>query len=209
MAFPTTGILDDFNRSDEGPPPSANWGDDPYNADEPGLEVVSNQVRGSAWELCSSYWSAGMFGEDSEVYVTVVDLPYDNTEIGLGCRIQNPDSATINGYFLDIVHYTSDSDEWRLYRIVNDVWTVLGSMVEQNLAAGNKIGLEAIGGTIKGYLYSGGSWNEIISRTDSNVTGAGYVALTIQNADRDCDDFGGGTVGGIIPIVDYLRRRRA
>ena len=25
MAFPTTGILDDFNRGNEGPPPSANW----------------------------------------------------------------------------------------------------------------------------------------------------------------------------------------
>jgi hypothetical protein len=213
MAFPTTSVLDNFNRSDEGPPPSASWAADPYNDSEPGLEVVSNQVRGSAWELCSSYYSASTYGEDSEAYVTVVDLPADSAVVMLGCRIQDPDSANVDAYVLEYTQLDApDTDEWKLYRVVNDAWTQLGATVEQDLSAGDKIGLEAIGSTIKAYQYTGGSWSEVMSRSDSNVSGAGYLALSIQNADRDCDDFGGGTVvaaASAMPMaVDSFRRWR-
>ena len=42
MAFPTTGLLDDFNRADEGPPPSASWSIS-YGGPHGELKVSSNQ----------------------------------------------------------------------------------------------------------------------------------------------------------------------
>jgi hypothetical protein len=72
MTFPTTPILDDFNRANEGPPPSANWS--AYHASwgfGDGLEVVSNQCKGNSYNLCGDWWSVETFGSDCEVYVTI------------------------------------------------------------------------------------------------------------------------------------------
>src|SRR5436189_297727 len=62
--FPTTNILDDFNRSNQGPPPSSNWVSD---GSPDGWKVLSNQATPSVDGYAHDVWERDTFGPDSEV----------------------------------------------------------------------------------------------------------------------------------------------
>lgn len=73
MAFPTTPILDNFNRGDEGPPPSANWTTVTWS--DGGLKVLSNAAVPEATTTGDYiiYWNASTFGPNLEARFTIVD----------------------------------------------------------------------------------------------------------------------------------------
>ena len=101
--------------------------------------------------------------------------------------------ATWDGY---TCHAQVDNDRILIERVDNDARTQLGASVAFTWADGDKIGLEAIGSTIKGYIDDGGAgWVEMLSRSDATYGSAGYLGLlTIASANTRYDDFGGGTV---------------
>jgi hypothetical protein len=71
MAFyPTTAVLDDFNRPNTGPPPSASWTNDMRASGKPGLAVVGGMARGLVTGEQSSFWNT-VFGKQNEVWVTL------------------------------------------------------------------------------------------------------------------------------------------
>ena len=57
MSFPTTGILDNFNRADESPLTSAMWSTTPAQTLTTNkLKVVSNECQPIAATGVSQYW---------------------------------------------------------------------------------------------------------------------------------------------------------
>ena len=195
MAFPTTGILDDFNRDDEGPPPSANW-----TTLNIGHEVDANECIPCANnDTCVSAWSASTFGPNCQCYVELDRI--SAYWMGVLAHMTTLVYETYDGY---LVRARTNNTYVQIVRIDNSVLTQLGDDIEAFAwANGDQVGIEIIDDTIKAWGNDGGAgWNEIGSEEDATYAEAGYVGLhtyvtTAGNAEHD--GFGGGTIGGAPP----------
>src|SRR3990167_3338105 len=192
-AFPTTSLLDNFNRTNEGPPPSASWSYPVYPWDN-GLRVVSNQcVNNGAWS--DAYWNTDV-GDDEEWWATFASLGSDDSRNSVYGRIANPNSTSLRGYYVEFTPKVgAGADEWRIFRADSSTSStqLVATVTGHDLAAGDGFGIELVGSTIKGYKYVSGSWSEVLSRTDSTYLTGGYGAIGVEN-NAIFDDFGGGTV---------------
>lgn len=192
MAFPTTGVLDDFNRGNEGPPPSASW----TNLQN-GLEVVSNACVGDVNAANNDgYWDLTTFGADSEAYATMTDVLAGGGGgyFGAYARLKDVGAwGTTDGYFIQT---NQPDDDVELYIVDNGVYTQLGNSIAQVIADGDKFGIEVVGGTLTAYYKDGAAaWGSLGTRADATYGAAGYIGLYIYDNDRGIlDDFGGGTV---------------
>jgi hypothetical protein len=192
-AFPTTGVLDNFNRAGEMPLGNGNW-NGPIRPGHPQLKTDGDAVLSSGGNA-DSYWSSSIFGPDSEVYVTVDGKSPDNNYcITLACKIANPNSGSFNAYWAEAC-VAAGTDTWTIYKFTNDSPTALamsGSDVELN--PGDSIGLECMPGSQKFKRKSGGNWTDVKTSTDSTYNSvSGYVGLHIEYGWTG-DDFGGGTM---------------
>ena len=188
-AFPTTSVIDPFTQADG--PLSASWTTPLFTGDNT-LRVLSNECARSAGggSFGNAYWNVATFGPDCEVYGTGTVKPSSGLYIGLWLRTTSPSTATPDAYFGEIRDGANQE-----INIVNDgVFATLGASVPQAWAAGDKWGLEAIGDQIVLYLFSGGSWTAIITRTDATYSAAGNIGLEIDGTAARWDAFGGGTV---------------
>ena len=205
MAFPTTGLLDNFNRATEDPLANGTWSG-PVISGHGQLKVGSggsaNQAVPSAGGNSSSYWSAATFGPDCEVFTVLSQKPGDGLLIALYARIVNPNVAgATDGYRLLILTLAA-ADQWFISRIDNDVATTLGLLATQEIATGDSLGLEIVGSTITAYHKSAGVWSAVFSRTDATYTAAGNIAIFDNATTGLLDDFSGGTIvaaGGAAP----------
>jgi len=192
MAFPTIStVLDDFNRADEGPPPSASWAG-PILGQPFGIKVVSNTVKGNGAGASSGAWNA-TFGPDCEARISLVTA---SGIMGLYMRMSSPTSSSADGYHLR----TDNVNNWLIYRIDNGTSTQLGSTVN-GPATGTMLGAELIGDQIVMYHFISGAWSSTITRTDATYGAAGYIGLVGANTTFAYDDFIGGTVSGAALLV--------
>src|SRR5262249_46538618 len=115
-----------------------------------------------------------------------------STYISVYARVINPGTASVSGY-----RVVADSlgSVTQIFRVDNGADTQLGSNITTSWGAGDAVGIEIIGTTIKSYRKpSGGSWGLVDTQTDSTYTGSGNIGLRTLNATVRGDDFGGGTV---------------
>lgn len=215
MAFPTTGILDDFNRADGGL--GANWLANPRFDGSPAFAVSGNQVRvgGASTTYSSSAYSASTFGGDSEVYVSVpttfANTGYSLLEIGLRFVQTSAAAATADGYTA-YYEINAGSATLKISRWDNCVETViLAAASVTPLAAGDKFGFEAIGSTLQAYRYTSGAWATYgASVVDATYSTAGQLLIACYEDARTAllDDFSGGTVVVSSPGARKHRRGR-
>jgi len=184
VAFPTTGILDDFNRGNEGPPPSASW-----STLDNGLEVDTNQLKGVTNGTNTSYWNVETFGADCECYYTIANAA---DEHGVLIRLKDVvGEDTLDGYLI----WQADVDEITIARLDNNVPTALGAAISQAVVSGDKLGVECVGDQISAYFDDGGAgWGSIGVRTEATYGAVGYIGAYLEDVDGRSDDFGGGTV---------------
>jgi hypothetical protein len=199
MAFPTTSVLDDFNRADENP--MTGWSS--FVGAGARHEVVGNTCEASG-AAANDYWNAATFGPDCEVYATVVEKT-TGALIKLYARLVSVGSVAVDGY---AVRHTTVSgaanDTIGLYRVDNATETLLGSAFTQEVAVGDSFGLEIVGDTLTAYYKaSGGSWTALGTETDSTHAGAGNigVAISVTNT-AGIDDFGGGTIASSAVTIE-------
>lgn len=200
MAFPTTGLIDSFNRADENPVSDGGKWTSPAFPSDGNLQVITSQL-GTVSSWCSAYRNDITPGPDSEAYLTVVTVS-GGVATELLLRLANPGVSTVSGYMMDV----TSGGTWSLWKIVNNVQTQIGSNATQVVSNGDSIGFEIIGSTLKGYYKSGaGAWTQIITVTDATHSGAGRVGIAGNGGLYRWDDFGGGTVtvavagGGALP----------
>jgi hypothetical protein len=183
--FPTTGLLDDFNRANNASL-GANWSTlDTYAS----LGITSNACQPNASSGSGAYWNVATFGPDSENYVTVAAIGGSSQFFDQYVRVGTP-GGNYNAYA-----HECTTNAGALYRVDAKVYTQLGAGLTITVAAGNIIGLEVIGSTLTLYKNAG-SWASNASRTDSTYSAAGNIALFADNTGIHFDDFSGGTVVG-------------
>lgn len=185
-SFPTTSILDNFNRANEGPPLSASW----TNAWRPasgGFKVTANRAAVESAVDCSTYWNTNV-GPDLEVYATI---PAGAASYhGLAARLVGEGTSGVDGY--ELIAFSSNTIG--LYRWDNHAQSAaIGGTISQAFADGDSFGMKIVGSTFTIYFKSGaGAWTSIGTRNDATYSAAGKLGM---RSDADAfDDFGGGTL---------------
>lgn len=195
MAFPTTGILDTFDRANEGPPPSASWTGG-FGAGQTNLmKVISNQA-GETDGPANAYWNPSTFGPDSEVYSTLPIVFF--ATVYLFARIINLGAGTLDGYTAYWEPNTAYFVRWD-----NDVLTILGANESVTLAINDKFGFEIVGSTLSIYKNTG-SWALVNTRSDPTYSSAGNIGMGTDTPQTRFDDFGGGTVVAAESTADHI-----
>lgn len=206
MAFPTTSVLDGFNRADGDA--GGNWTGDLLGGSWPNPDVASNQLRADGGNAFSSgWWNPATFGPDCEVYCTLAVAPAN--AFRLMARGADFGTANFDGYELEV-----DPGNCYIVKVVNGTRTTLQT-TGATFATGDAMGMEVTGTsttTIRAFRKpSGGAWAQIgTDQTDSTspITAAGHLGLLFVN-DSTCriDDFGGGDVvvaGGSTPKMALM-----
>lgn len=174
---------------------AGNWSGPIVSGDNQ-LRIVTNQVTktagGGNWG--GEYWNAATFGADTEAYVTIATVGVAGEAVEVMLRIQSPNSAGLDGYFLH-VQKDASTDIFQLWEVLNNAQTQLGSTANQEFSSGDSVGIEAIGTTITGYYKaSAGSWTSVLSATDSTTNTTGNIGVIVNGTTYRVDNFGGGTV---------------
>jgi hypothetical protein len=189
VSFPSTSILDTFNRANEGPPPSTNWSG-PITSGG-GWSVVSNKCKSAGVGDPSDYWNTS-FAHGQECYVTVDD--FQSASVMLYARISNPPLATLNAYLAIFSFGAGALGTIRVYKYVAGAATQLGTDVNGPVVNGDSLGLEVTGSTINVWQNSGGGWGIVDTHTDSDVSAGGYIGIEGSAANIILDSFGGGEI---------------
>jgi len=190
-AFPTTSLLDNFNRPNEDPI-TGSWDQPVWNGDA-SAKIITNQAAsnnaGGGW---GGAWWTTTFANDQEVWATVPTFDSgaaSNEQMGLFFRLADPGLTTMDGY---VVHFGIDNIV-RVNRVDNLVATQLGSDILHDSVDGDKIGAEMVGTTITPYYDSGFGWTALSTRTDSTYT-AGFIGWELSKTGQRADDFSGGAI---------------
>ena len=200
MGFPTTPILDNFNRADGGV--GSNWTDGPDGGTYGGMNISGNvcvTASGDSWD----YWNAATYGPDCEVYLTDPTIG-GNSELGL--RMTAIGTTGLDCYWMA----RETPLLFNIQRADNDVFTQLGADISQAFGVGDSFGLEAIGPVLTAFFKAAaGSWVPMTdgARTDTTYNTAGYLGLYMNSPFSTTDDFGGGTHVG--PTLNVTRTGRA
>lgn len=196
-----TPLLDDFNRADAGTL-GASWIEGYAGSQRWGISTNRAVTAGS---FAADVWAAP-FVADQEVWATVVALPPTGTFFRLPVRIQDPTKAGNDPsaqYHITIW----DDGTWYLEWLEDgqsETFLDLGSfgLVE----AGWRVGLAAIGNTLRAYKDTGTGWQQVgTDVNNSRVRAGGYIGMySGSGTGQLIDDFGGGTIAGPNPSIPAL-----
>jgi hypothetical protein len=205
LAFPTNAVIDDFNRADSNPIDGI-WTNDVFAAD--GCQLTSETLRkeGSGSNN-GCYVTASIASTDREVFAT---LPNATNHSGstnfslLVCIVGGVGSANADGYGVMFRKITGDTDQLRINRIDNAVFTQIGSNILQEVDDGDKLGAEHfVAGDLINLWFKdgGGGWTQLGSESGSSVYNCtnAHVGVVVANTSHWVDDFGSGdfsVVGG-------------
>ena len=181
-------ILDTFNRANENPLSFASrWGNGILGAPSEASRSSRTNVRaiGRRRRLLGGRRSSA---PTQRAYATITTLPGNGDAVRLYVRLQTPGSAAVDGYML-LFTQSSGTDQLTLYRVTNGALTQL-SVVNQEIAAGNRLLLRAKGTALEAWVRAGTTWTRASRVTDSTYTGAGYAGIGIRGKTGRLDDFG-------------------
>lgn len=191
--------LDDFNRANEGPPPSASWTD--------GIgELTVRADRAAATDPASVNGSArrnvALSGK-REVWMQLGAVLNGVATTSASIWLNSDDGGDITGTGY-ILTYDANAGTLTLSREYTTVpyRTTLATM-SQTLDSGDALALAMEGsGNLRCYRKPyGGSWTLLssLNATDSTYTGAMYPGMNISDVSKgqqiDVDVFGGGSFG--------------
>jgi WD40 repeat protein len=179
--FPTTGILDNFNRANG--PVGSNWADNTNS-----YTVVSNQLNvGNGGTL---YWNAASFGANQEVYVTFKAIAASASEIDLLLKRQG--AGWTDGVIEVFYNPASSTVQVVTYKPAQG-WVQRGANISATFAVGDRFGARAkANGTVE--VYKNGT---LLGSRDvtawPDYASSGYIGLWNVSANTTVlDDFGGG-----------------
>lgn len=188
-------LLDNFNRANEGPPPSSSW----TNVIN-GLKVVSNACKGNGSGVQNiSFWNAQM-GPDVDVEVTLDSKGGTNQFVELYLGMTTQSSGTMDGYCVRM-NPQSGTDQVIFFRIDNGTFAQIGSVIGQEITGGDKIRFRRVGDVISVWRHDGSDWAELGNRTDATYSAAGYVGIGIAHTIAILDDFCAETISGDVVVT--------
>lgn len=183
-AFPSTGILDNFNRGNN--PVGANW-----YVYEGTLTVDNNRVRGNtAGDYSSGVWVASIDPgwTDCEVFAQILTGYY----YSLDWRVSE------NGAYTAVIvrNDGAGNDVINIYKFsaTYPEGELIGATIVQEIAPGDGVGIRMVGTLIEVFYWNQTSWSKIAERTDSHITGPGAIGLGTRLTTYYMDNFGGGSL---------------
>ena len=197
--FPTTSVLDNFNRTNEGPPPSASWVNGCADV-APGWKVVSNTAQeANPGSGNLAFWNSAFASDEAlESYITMTVAPTVHTN-GMTLFFSNrtTDCGTtgwreMGAAFTRITG--TNNDIIKIYKAIDTGFTYVGADISlgADFADGDIIGVLVDPGTTTVRAYLNGT--EVGNRTDADFTGVSYLAIyTDHTPTLTMDNFGGGT----------------
>jgi glucose/arabinose dehydrogenase/PKD repeat protein len=183
--FPSTPVVDDFNRADGAL--GGSW----VASTTAGLAIVANQLAQTSGGS-SPVWNGAIFGPDQEAYVTLNVITASSPEHDLMLKVQG---QTSDAGHLEVRYDATQSRVMVSTYTPGSGWRLWATSGTVTFAAGNQLGARAqSNGTV--LVYKNGT--QILS---ASVAGWAYAAsdgrigLTLDNATSSrLDNFGGGTV---------------
>ena len=190
MPFPTTSILDNFNRSNGAI--GSNWTTSGFSA----YPLVISSDEAAATEganLDGGVWNAS-FGPILEAYVDIPVLP---TTTGFGLFLRGNSTATT---CYSLLYALGSPNAIGLYYFSGGSFVgQAGSSINVTFAAGDTLGARMVGNVLTLFRKTGGVWSVLGTITDTSnyISGAGYIGCyTYNDTTVRLDNFGGGTVPG-------------
>lgn len=194
--FPSTPLLDDFNRPNQSAPGGPGWISSvtPDFPGSDGLWVINQKaVTGDITESAASSWSE-MFMQDQEAYYEYGDAPGTNAGMGPAVRLQDPTDRQSDQYLVFFYQLPNPNlSQVRIWKRFSGSWTNLAStFINTDLDRGDQIGLRAVGDTITAY-FNGEAVLEVV---DSDpILLPGYLQLYVgDDVGHTADNFGGGSL---------------
>jgi PKD repeat protein len=185
--FPTTDVLDDFNRA------NGAIGSD-WTGSTSGYTISSNKLRHIGYGDQDIYWKTPTFGTDQEVYVTLDTVDPYGTEMALVLKSQSR-----YDYYsgLIAVVYNQGEEEVQVWTYTSSQnWVARGSVISVTFADGDQFGARATASGQVGVYKNGSLVGERSITGWPYYSSGGYIGLFGYNAgDIILDDFGGGTSG--------------
>jgi len=213
-SYPTTGILDDFNRANAGPPPSDLWdttvsgnGHDLRYSNAPGLLISSGAAKAAADGEASMRWSAVLASADNEAYCTLNQVAYS---VEVWARHEGRADVNTGSPWGYLLFWSGSGQNLRLQKYgpgggVGWVDLTAAVAIPGGAVNGMKLGIRCLGTAITGwYQKPGGAWTQILTVSDSTFTTGPQVGVLVYQQFMVIDDFGGGVyvaggAGGGVP----------
>ncbi len=150
--------------------------------------VSSNQVASPDTSGHGVTYNVTTFGADQEAWM---DYATAAGNLAFICRATNPGTTSRNGYW---VEYDTSGHNSYIFKITgSNSFAQLATTTAYTAASGDGMGIECIGTAIKFKKRVSGTWSDILSVTDSSVSGTGYVGFSVQaSTSIRADNFHGG-----------------
>lgn len=200
--FPTTPVLDDFNRADETPLSQSGAWDGPVRAGtRTQLRLVSNTAARHTSGSTSEGYRVGTSFTESEAYFTVSALPNTTDFALVFARIQSVESTNADCYAMEVVRVGANNYSITAYRVDDAAFTSLAVVATGvDLAVGDKIGMDVTGTgatvTLRCFMDDGSGWaqvgSDVSDSSGSRITSPGPIGLSI-----------GGTTGGLWRLDNF------
>lgn len=186
-SFPTTPILDTFNRANEDP--ATGWTD----IGTPGLAVVSNQLAQTA-PAGNAYFNTPCTSPDQEVYAQIAVKPSAPNEIIMNVRRNPGGGGADEGYMVWFITQAG-TDQIQMRDPLDGI--LFTGNVE--LSVGDWFGMSAVGTLFTAWYHKVTTgWVALGSANDSMNDGTGNKnKLSVYLGDDSTtkiDNFGGGDV---------------
>lgn len=205
MSFPTTGIIDDFNRNDEGPP-IPGWLNNITTLGRAGLKVVGNQCVPDG-VISEGYWAQPV-DASCENYITITSIGAVAT-FELFLRIVEPNTID---FAATSVAFVNDSNAVQLWDYPGSGDPILsGTLTIDPLVIGDSIGASVRGRNLSAWIKSAGVWTLVCEGGAAPPVG-GFLGVAMYESGGPVnafDDFGGGSTpsetqftGGMMMISD-------
>jgi hypothetical protein len=195
-AFPEPGVIDNFNRANEGPPPSIAW------IDESVLGIVSNKCAARQTPLgyhASALWRSS-FLANQEIYVTVATRQDDGNSAYLYLRYQDYNNTIL----IEIMRDDGVNDAVEVHEIVAGVDASIGGPYVISYQDNDSFGINASGTTIEVWHKPvGGVWILLGTCITTLPLASGRIGLYTDDATLRFSDFGGGYNMPKTSPIDY------
>ena len=187
MAFP---YIDDFNRADGAV--GSNW------TSLAGTWSVSvNKLNQTQNTTAFLLWAEAPTSGDYYLQAKVTKNTTDQATIGLIGRYSN-NAGAVTFYLGAIRNVNAGEDIYQIYRYAGTVtsgsYTLVGSVSAGEFAAGDILRFELNGNSLRLRLWSGTTWTDKLSVTDSTLT-SGSMGLRTNAPNGSFDDFEAGPIG--------------
>ena len=175
------------------------------------LAISANQAAYPAGKSggCHQYWTADN-PTDAVGSFTVTALPPEGGEIDIGARIQNGGTSQAVLYEGAWLRHTAGPDTFYIVRrSSNGNWTTVATSNGPDLAPGDQLAFKLAGPNLSLHRKAAAtsSWTQILTATDTTITGPGRLGLELYNAaGAKADDWTispdlpTGSGGGSVPL---------